>query len=53
MIQPVTVKNKIPFLTSESKAESLYKYLEANEPRLLVPQSYLDINTASTVTLPP
>lgn len=37
MIQPVTVKNKIPFLTSESKAESLYKYLEANEPRLLVP----------------
>ena len=52
MIQPVSVKNKIPFLTSEQKAESLNKYLEANEPRLLVPKSYLEINSVSTSTLP-
>ena len=52
MIQPTIVKNNIPFLTSEAKAEILNKYLDSNEPKLFVPQTYIDINTVSTSTLP-
>ena len=37
MIKPTQIKSNIPFLTSEDKAEQLNRYLDSNEPRLLVP----------------
>ena len=52
MIQPTAIKNNIPFLISDNKVETLEKYLEANEPKLFVPQNYIDINQNSSGTLP-
>ena len=45
MIQPTRARNNIPFLTSDQKAEQLSRYLDSNEPRLLVPQAYLNNST--------
>ena len=41
VVQPVTVRHQIPFLFSEEKERSLKKYLDSNEPRILVPRSYI------------
>ena len=37
----MTVRHQIPFLFSEEKEKSLKKYLDSNEPRILVPRSYI------------
>ena len=41
VIQPTKICNDIPFLTSELKAQSLKKYLDSNEPRIVVPKGYI------------
>ena len=35
------MRHQIPFLVNEEKEKSLKKYLDSNEPRILVPRSYI------------
>lgn len=41
MIQPKKVHCEIPFLTSDEKTESLKRYLDSTEPRIVLPRSYI------------
>ena len=41
VIKATSICNGIPFLTSEQKATSLTRYLQSNEPRIVVPKGYI------------